>query len=59
MLEKAEISSRVRKGIQPQTVTLNLSEPKKNRHAARKLGAELLELVTEMRKAASRCGKEL
>ena len=39
MLEKAETSSRVRKSIQAQTVTLNLSEPK-NRHVAQKLGAE-------------------
>ena len=39
MLEKAETSSRVKKGIQPQTVTLNLSEPK-NRHVAQKPGAE-------------------
>ena len=29
MFQKAEVSSGVRKGIQPQTVTLNLSEPKK------------------------------
>ena len=39
MLEKAETSSRVKKGIQPQTVTLNLSDPK-NRHVARKPGAD-------------------
>ena len=45
MLEKAKTSSRVRKGIQPQTVTLNLSEPK-NRHVARKPGAELATQMT-------------
>ena len=38
MLQKAEVSSRVRKGIQRQTVSSNLSEPK-NRHIARKPGA--------------------
>ena len=65
MLQKAEVSSRVRKGIQRQTVSSNLSEPK-NRHIARKPGDEVatqmtmtasaratcaaLELTTEMRK---------
>ena len=45
MLEKAETSSRVTKGIQPKTVSLNLSEPK-NRHVARKPGGELATQMT-------------
>ena len=40
MLQKAEVSSRVRKGIQGQTVSSNLSEPK-NRHIARNSGDEV------------------
>ena len=40
MLQKAEVSSSARKGIQTQTVSLNLSEPK-NRHIAQKPGVEV------------------
>ena len=40
MLQKAEVSSRVRKGIQQKTVSSNLSEPK-NRHIARNSGDEV------------------
>ena len=45
MLEKAKTSSKIRKGIQPQIVTLNLSEPK-NRHIALKPDAELATQMT-------------
>ena len=45
MLQKAEVSSRIRKGIQRQTVSLNLSEPK-NRHIAQKTGVEVATQMT-------------
>ena len=45
MLEKAETSSGVRKGIQRQTVSSNLSEPK-NRDIARKTGNEVATQMT-------------